>query len=117
MKKMENIDQAEDEKLHWKAQVLWSHREPDADITEQSPDERIVWRSKGAKGQVDAAVTFHELPPEMTRSLLVLEYHPQGCPSTPATCGGPPVLRHGTLGRGRDPERGPIGEQPGSAAA
>jgi uncharacterized membrane protein len=78
MKKVENVDQVEDEKLHWKAQVFWSHREWDADIIEQIPDERIVWRSKGAKGHVDGAVTFHELSPEMTRILLVLEYHPQG---------------------------------------
>ena len=78
MKKVENVDQVEDEKLHWKAQVFWSHREWDADIIEQIPDERIVWQSKGAKGHVDGAVTFHELSPEMTRILLVLEYHPQG---------------------------------------
>src|SRR5690606_28357225 len=39
---------------------------------------RIVWRSKGPKGYVDGAVTFHELAPELTRVVLVLEYHPQG---------------------------------------
>ena len=42
------------------------------------PHERIVWRSKGAKGYVDGAVTFHELTPDLTRILVVLEYHPQG---------------------------------------
>jgi uncharacterized membrane protein len=77
-KKVENVDQVEDQKLHWKAQVFWSHREWDADIIEQIPEERIVWRSKGRKGHVDGAVTFHELAPNMTRILLVLEYHPQG---------------------------------------
>jgi len=77
-KKVENVEQAEDEKLHWKAQVLWSHREWDADIIEQIPDQRIIWQSKGAKGHVDGAVTFHELAPELTRILVVLEYHPQG---------------------------------------
>ena len=77
-KKVENVEQAEVEKLHWKAQVLWSHREWDADIIEQIPDQRIVWQSKGAKGHVDGAVTFHELAPELTRILVVLEYHPQG---------------------------------------
>src|SRR5947199_758773 len=77
-KKVENVEQAEDEKLPWKAQVLWSHREWDADIIEQIPDQRIIWQSKGAKGHVDGAVTFHELAPELTRILVVLEYHPQG---------------------------------------
>jgi hypothetical protein len=78
MKKVENVDQEEDQKLHWKAQILWSHREWEADILKQVPDECIVWRSKGQKGHVDGAVTFHELTPDLTRILLVLEYHPQG---------------------------------------
>jgi uncharacterized membrane protein len=78
MKKVENVSQEEDQKLNWKAQVLWSHREWEADILEQIPDERIVWQSKGAKGHPDGAVTFHELSPTMTRILLVLEYYPQG---------------------------------------
>ena len=77
-KKVENVDQEEDQKLHWKAQIFWSHREWDANILKQVPDECIVWRSKGQKGHVDGAVTFHELTPDLTRILLVLEYHPQG---------------------------------------
>src|SRR6185437_11392088 len=47
-------------------------------ITEQVPDQRIVWKSQGEKGHVDGAVTFHELAPELTRVLVVLEYHPGG---------------------------------------
>jgi uncharacterized membrane protein len=79
MKKVESVEQAgEDQKLNWKAQVLWSHRTWEATIQEQSPDDKIVWRSKGAKGHVDGAVTFHELAPNLTRVLLVLQYHPQG---------------------------------------
>jgi hypothetical protein len=64
--------------VNWKAQVFWSHRTWEATVIEQVPDERIVWRSKGQKGHVDGAVTFHELAPNLTRVLLVLEYHPQG---------------------------------------
>jgi hypothetical protein len=37
-----------------------------------------VWRSTGAKGHVDGAVSFTELGPNLTRVLLVLEYWPQG---------------------------------------
>ena len=78
MKKVENVDQSEDEKLNWKAQVFWSHRTWEATIREQAPDDKIIWRSKGDKGYVDGAVTFHELTPNLTRILVVLEYHPQG---------------------------------------
>ena len=78
MKKVENVEQAEDEKLNWKAQVFWSHRTWEATNIEQRPDELIVWRSKGEKGHVDGAVTFHALTPTLTRVVLILEYHPQG---------------------------------------
>jgi uncharacterized membrane protein len=78
MKKVENVDQQEDEKLSWKAQVWWSHRSWESTIQSQVPDDHIVWKSKGDKGYVDGAVTFHELAPNLTRILLNMEYHPQG---------------------------------------
>ncbi|TDE36441.1 SRPBCC family protein [Actinomadura sp. 6K520] len=77
-KKVESVEQESDEKLHWRAQVFLSHRTWDSTIIEQVPDERIVWKSKGPKGYVDGAVTFHELGPTMTRVMLVAEYHPDG---------------------------------------
>jgi hypothetical protein len=78
MKKVESVEQESDEKLKWKAQVLWSHRGWESTIQRQVPDERIVWTSKGQKGHVDGAVSFHEVAPNLTKVLLVLEYHPQG---------------------------------------
>ncbi len=78
MKKVEKVEQQEDEKVEFKAQVLWSHRTWQSTILEQVPDDRIVWRSQGEKGHVDGAVTFHELAPNLTRVLVVLEYYPQG---------------------------------------
>jgi uncharacterized membrane protein len=80
MKKVEQAERHKDDeaKVDFKAQVFWSHRRWEATIQEEVPDERIVWRSKGEKGHVDGAVTFHELGPNLTRILVVLEYHPQG---------------------------------------
>ncbi|WP_371113061.1 SRPBCC family protein [Rhodococcus sp. JVH1] len=78
MKKVERVEQEADEKLEWKAQIFLSHRTWEATILEQVPDERIVWRSKGAKGFIDGAVTFHEVTPDLTRIVLILEYHPKG---------------------------------------
>jgi uncharacterized membrane protein len=77
-KKVNSVEQVSEEKVTWKAQVFLSHRSWEATIIEQIPDTRIVWRSQGAKGHVDGTVTFHELTPDLTRILLVLEYHPQG---------------------------------------
>ncbi len=79
MKKVENAEQDKEEpKVKFKGQIFLSHREWEATITDQVPDERIVWKSQGQKGHVDGAVTFHELGPNLTRILIVLEYYPQG---------------------------------------
>ncbi|MGW0433261.1 SRPBCC family protein [Micromonospora sp. NPDC003197] len=78
MKKVEGVEQESDERLTWKAQVFWSHRKWESTILEQVPDERIVWRSHGDKGAVDGTVSFHEVTPDLTRILVVLEYHPHG---------------------------------------
>ena len=78
MKNVENVEQLTDEKLRWTVRVLRSHRTWESAIREQVPNDRIVWTSEGEKGYVDGAVTFHELAPDLTRVVLVLEYHPKG---------------------------------------
>ncbi|MGW3483632.1 SRPBCC family protein [Rhodococcus indonesiensis] len=78
MKKVEQVEQASDEKLQWTGKVFWSRRNWESTILEQVPFDRIVWRSKGAKGYIDGAVTFHELADNLTRIIMVLEYHPRG---------------------------------------
>jgi uncharacterized membrane protein len=78
MKKVENVEQQEDQTVEWKTQIFWIHRSWTAEIVDQVPNERIVWRSKGEKGHVDGAVTFHELTPDLTRMLVNLEYYPKG---------------------------------------
>jgi len=78
MKKVEDVEQTSDEETDWKAQIFLSHRSWHAEIIDQVPDQHIVWRSRGQKGHVDGAVTFHEIAPHLTRILLVLQYHPQG---------------------------------------
>jgi hypothetical protein len=78
MKKVEHVGQESDEKLTWQTKIFLSKRTWDAEIIEQVPDERIVWKSSGEKGYVNGAVTFHELTPDLTRITLVLEYHPVG---------------------------------------
>jgi len=78
MKKVDGVEQEEETKVNFKAQVFWSHRKWDSTIKEQIPDQLISWRSQGDKGHVDGTVTFHELAPRLTRVLVVLEYYPQG---------------------------------------
>jgi len=78
MKKVHTVDQESDEKTNWYAQVFLSKRTWQATIIEQIPDTHIIWRSTGAKGYVNGIVSFHELAPNLTKVLLVLEYYPVG---------------------------------------
>jgi uncharacterized membrane protein len=78
MEKVEQVEQVSNKKLRLKAKMFLARRTWEATITEQVPNERIVWRSEGEKGYVDGAVTFHELAPHLTRVIVVLEYHPHG---------------------------------------
>ena len=89
------------QKVNWKAQIFWSHREWQATITDQRPDERIIWRSQGQKGHVDGAVTFHELGPNLTKIVVVLEYHPQGLAGRTTGRSGPRTVAPRKGGRSK----------------
>ncbi|WP_157601958.1 SRPBCC family protein [Promicromonospora kroppenstedtii] len=79
MKKVEHTELDEESgEVQLKGQVFWSHRQWDTVITDQVPDQRIVWKSSGAKGHLSGVVTFHELADDLTRLVLVVSYYPQG---------------------------------------
>ena len=80
MKKVENVDEMDDEdtKINLEGAGLLVAPHVGGDHHRPDPDERIIWKSQGEKGRVDGAVTFHELGPNLTRILVVLEYYPQG---------------------------------------
>ncbi len=63
--------------LHWKAEIAGQDKEWDAEITEQTADQRLAWTSRGGaiKGWV---ATFHQLSDARSKVMLQLEYAPQG---------------------------------------
>jgi uncharacterized membrane protein len=69
------VHQLDDTTLHWVADIGGVHREWDARITEQKPDERIAWRGEGDTGNA-GVVTFHRIDDNTTRIMLQLEYYP-----------------------------------------
>ena len=77
MADVESVRQLDDRHLHWKVKIGGVEREFDAEITEQTPDDRIAWR---ATGEVDQAgvVTFHKIDDSTTRVMLQLEMDPSG---------------------------------------
>ena len=77
MEGVKQVKQLDDKHLHWKADVGGKEKEWKAEITEQIPDERIAWTSRG--GAINAGVvTFHRLSDSKSKVMLQMEYDPQG---------------------------------------
>ncbi|MFG2662513.1 SRPBCC family protein, partial [Streptomyces sp. NPDC048425] len=77
-KGVRDVSTSDETTSDWKVKVGPSSRSFKATVQEQVPDDRIVWTSEGAKGTTRGAVSFHELSPNLTRIVLVVEYYPAG---------------------------------------
>ncbi|MEU2025127.1 SRPBCC family protein [Streptomyces sp. NPDC016469] len=77
-KGVQDVSTEDEAKSDWKVKIGPSSRSFKATVQEQVPDERIVWTSEGSKGTTRGAVSFHELAPNLTRIVLVVEYYPSG---------------------------------------
>lgn len=77
-KGVQSVSQSDEIESGWKAKIAFSSRGWKATVQEQIPDERIVWNSEGSKGTTRGAVSFHELTPDLTRVVVVVEYYPSG---------------------------------------
>ena len=77
MEGVKQVKQLDDKHLHWKADIGGKEKEWKAEITEQIPDERIAWTSRG--GALNAGVvTFHRLSDSKSKVMLQMEYDPEG---------------------------------------
>jgi uncharacterized protein YndB with AHSA1/START domain len=74
---VKSVRQLDDTHLRWEAEVWGKDEAWDAEITEQTPDTRISWRSTaGAKSA--GTVRFESLGPDRTLVRLALAYEPEG---------------------------------------
>jgi len=74
---VDEVQQLDDTHLHWKASFGGKEHEWDAEITEQTPDQRIAWRSTDGKKNA-GVVTFHKLDDNRTKIVLQLDWEPEG---------------------------------------
>lgn len=79
MEGVEEVRQLDDTHLHWKAKIAGATREWDAEIVDQTPDERITWRA--TDGTTNAGTV--SFAPEAqssaaTRVTLRMEFEPEG---------------------------------------
>jgi len=77
MEGVEDIQQLDDTRTHWKTKIGGVEREFDADITEQHPDERVAWKSTAGPDHA-GVVTFHRLDEHQTRVTVQLDWEPEG---------------------------------------
>jgi uncharacterized membrane protein len=77
MEGVKSVQQFDDRRLHWCAEIGGKTVEWDAEITEQEPDKRVAWRSTtGARNA--GVVTFHRLTDDSCRVAMQLDYDPEG---------------------------------------
>jgi len=77
MSGVERIDQISDTKTHWVTSVGGVHREFDAEVTEQTPDQRVAWKSVDGTSHA-GVVTFHRIDDGKTKVMLQLDIAPEG---------------------------------------
>ncbi|CAN5592227.1 SRPBCC family protein [soil metagenome] len=77
MEGVESVRQLDDTHLEWKASVAGAEKTWRAEITEQTPDQRIAWQA--TDGATNAGVvTFHRLDDQRSRVTLQLDVEPDG---------------------------------------
>jgi uncharacterized membrane protein len=75
---VERVIQLDDRTTHWETNIGGTHREFDARITEQHPDERVAWHTTETDGPSHGGVvTFHRLDEHSTRVSLQMELEPE----------------------------------------
>ncbi|MDQ1445686.1 MAG: hypothetical protein QOI20_2150 [Acidimicrobiaceae bacterium] len=77
MEGVESVTQVTDTRNHWVADIGGVRREFDTEITEQTPDQRIAWRTVDGP-QHAGVVTFHRLSDDSCRVMLQMEFDPDG---------------------------------------
>lgn len=78
MEGVEEVRQLDDTHLHWKADIAGVTREWDAEIVDQTPDERITWRALDGTTN-DGTVSFRSNAPDGTTEVtLRMEFEPEG---------------------------------------
>jgi uncharacterized membrane protein len=75
MRDVERIEQLDDTTTRWHISIAGVERTFEADITEQEPDQRVAWRSRGETKHA-GVVTFHRIGEGSTRVTLQMDVEP-----------------------------------------
>ena len=77
MEGVERVEQLDDKRLRWNASIAGQEKEWTAEIVDQTPDQRIAWKSTdGAENA--GAVTFRPVGSNETEVTLRIDAEPEG---------------------------------------
>ncbi len=71
------VRQLDDKRLYWRAKIAGAEREWHAEITDQTPDRRIAWKSVTGPAH-GGAVLFRPLAEGRTEITMRAQYDPEG---------------------------------------
>jgi uncharacterized membrane protein len=74
---VEKVRQVNDKTIQWRVNIGGQRKEFETVITEQIPDKRVAWRTRGGV-ENSGVVTFHRISDNVTRVMLQMEYQPEG---------------------------------------
>ncbi|HEX5015265.1 MAG TPA: SRPBCC family protein [Candidatus Limnocylindrales bacterium] len=77
MDNVKQVQQLDAKRLHWVAEIAGQKKEWTAEITDQTPNKRIAWRSTSGD-QNDGAVLFDVIDANKTKVTLRIDADPQG---------------------------------------
>ena len=75
MDNVKSVEQLDDRRLHWVADVAGKQTEWDAEIVDQVPDQRVAWRSTAGIPN-NGTVTFEPAGPDRTKVTVAIEAEP-----------------------------------------
>ena len=87
MENVEQVRQIDDTHLHWTADIAGKRKEWDAEVTEQTRDQRIAWNSTSGAHNA-GVVTFHRIDDNSSRVMLQMDVEPEGIVETAGTALG-----------------------------
>ena len=76
MSGVKEVRQLDDTHTHWRAELWGKEKEWDAEITDQTPDQRIAWSSTSGAPNGGAAL-FEPIEANKTRITLRIDYNPE----------------------------------------
>jgi uncharacterized membrane protein len=76
MEGVEEVRQLDDKRLHWRATIAGKTEEWDAEITEQTPDQQVAWRSTSGD-ENSGVIRFTPVGTDRTQVTATIGYEPE----------------------------------------